>query len=239
MEVAGLVTLMPNTWWEILPTEGDWAWWGSQMTDPAQDEMYDSIVSQLSDIRDTYKLTDDEYAELIARFVQRAVPTGDQPLVEKYPIETIAEHSGGSKDKAMLLAQLYCHAGFGSAIVYFPMANTFIVGIPGDNKGPEYDGYIAIDPLNDAGYFGFDDARATSVKQLNSWWGNYAVGPQCEGKGYTAGMEVRIIQDIFLTDFFGKEKQEFKDDLIFLSQNKDYRHLVFQYYTEKGPFRYA
>jgi hypothetical protein len=239
LEIAGLLTLMPNTWWEILPTEGDWKWWDSQMNDSAEYPMYDSIVSQLSAIRDQKNLTDDEYAELIARFVQRAVPNGDQGLVEKYPIETIATHSGGSKDKAMLLAQLYCHAGYGAAIIYFPMANTFVVGIPGDHKAPEYDGYIAIDPMNDGGFFGFDDARATSVKQLNSWWGNYAVGPQCDGKGYTAGMQVRIIQDIFLTDFFGKAKPEFAKDLIFLNQNKDNRPLVFNYYTETGPFRFA
>jgi hypothetical protein len=236
-ETAGLVTLMPNDWWTVLPTSLNWVWWFSQINDPAQDELYDSTISQLSTIRNQYNLTDDEYAELIARFVQRAVPNGHQPFIEKYPIETIAERNGGQKDKAMLLAGLLCHAGFGSAIIYFPLANTFVVGVPGDGRTNEYDGYIAIDPTRET-YFGFDDARETSVRALSSFYGTSAVGPVCDGKGFTSGKEVGLIQDTYLIDRYFKDIKEFEHDLLYVEQNSDNRHLVYQYLAETGPYRY-
>jgi hypothetical protein len=242
-EVVQLFAMMPNTWWTILPTEGDWTWWNSQMQDPAQNEMYDSTVAQLQTIGDQLKLDDNERAELIARFVQRAVPNGDQPLVERYPIETIAEHQGGRKDKAMLLDQLFCHAGYGAAIIYFPLSNAFVVGIPGDHKAPEYEGWIAIDPYTQT-FFGFDDARAVASGQaagggqIGALWASSFVGPQCEGKGYTAGYQVRVIQDQVLIDSLNPDKNNFQNDLKIIHANMDDRQHVFHYVTDTGPFRY-
>jgi hypothetical protein len=243
-ELAGLTTLMPNTWWTTLPTMKNWIWWDSQMMDPAQDEMYDSIVFQLTNISDQLKLDDNERAELIARFVQRTVPNVHQPLVERYPIETIAERGGGQKDKAMLLNQLFCHAGYGAAIIYFPLTNAFVVGIPGDHKAVEYDGWIAIDPGTET-FFGWDDARAAYTSQAlgggksGGLWASSFVAQQCRGKGYTAGNQVRIIQDNVLLDALNPDKENYQNDLHIIRANRDNRQLVFNYVTESGPFRYT
>ena len=122
------------------------------------------------------------------------------------------------------------------------MANTFVVGVPGDGKTNEYDGYIANDPTTES-FFGFDDAHETSVKVLSSFYGTSAVGPVCDGKRFTAGKEVGLVMDTWLIDTYFKDTREFEQDLNFIEKNSDNRHLVYQYLvyqylSETGPYRY-
>jgi hypothetical protein len=207
------------------------------MADPAQDMTYDAILFKMRQIRNQYQLDDNEYAELIARFVQRAVPelANPYPIVERYPIETIGDLGGTRNDMSLLLAELLAREGYGVALIYFPNVNQMLVGIKRDHKTAEYDGYLAIDPITET-FFGVDVSKDALFIPDSQYFADYRVIPVSDGKGFTRGLEMRVIWDrLVLMKNPGSVRNDVQA-LAFSSQNRDDRHLVFQYLAGIGPY---
>jgi hypothetical protein len=118
-------------------------------SDPAMNELYESVLSQLRSAR--YKnneyLSDDEYLELIVAFVQQ-IPTVENPSPKrKYPIEVIYEKAGDVDEKSLLLANLLSREGYDVALMVF------------ENEGYETIGIRVIEQVPDSSLKVFSDGK--------------------------------------------------------------------------------
>jgi hypothetical protein len=89
--------------------------------DPAMEELYDDVLSELRSAR--YRsgsyLNDDEYMEMIVAFVQQ-IPYKQNPSeFRKYPIQVIYDKAGDSDEKSQLLAKLLSHEGYDVSLMVF------------------------------------------------------------------------------------------------------------------------
>ncbi len=90
-------------------------------SDPAMEELYTSVLTQLRNAR--YRnggyLSDDEYLELIIAFVQQ-IPYVENPSPNrKYPVEVIYDKAGDSDEKSLLLANLLAREDYDVSLMVF------------------------------------------------------------------------------------------------------------------------
>ncbi|NMB79699.1 MAG: hypothetical protein GYA23_11475 [Methanomicrobiales archaeon] len=90
-------------------------------SDPAMEELYDSVLTQLRTARyhNGDYLTDDEYLELIVAFVQQIPCMPDSSSRRKYPVEVIWDKAGDSDEKSLLLANLLAREGYDVSLMVF------------------------------------------------------------------------------------------------------------------------
>jgi hypothetical protein len=107
--------------------------------DPAMDELYNSILTQLRSARQKNGgyLSDDEYLELIVAFVQQIPFVENSSPKRKYPIEVIYEKSGDSDEKSMLLANLLSREGYDVSLMVFEDLQFETIGIHVVNDVPD------------------------------------------------------------------------------------------------------
>ncbi|MGD1005474.1 MAG: hypothetical protein ABR887_08645 [Methanoregulaceae archaeon] len=120
----------------------------AMINDPSQEEFYQNLLIRFRQIRDKYQLSDDEYLELIAVFVQsiKYETIGENPA--KFPIETFAEKSGDCDDKSLLLAGLLSHEGYQTALLSFPEESHMAVGISCPGMQYKDTGYVYLETTN-------------------------------------------------------------------------------------------
>jgi hypothetical protein len=90
-------------------------------SDPAMEELYNSVLSELRTARyqNGGNLSDDEYLELIVAFVQQ-IPYVENPSpIRKYPVEVIYDKAGDSDEKSLLLAQLLAREGYDVSLMVY------------------------------------------------------------------------------------------------------------------------
>jgi len=116
--------------------------------DPAQDGFYEDVLGRLRAERDTHQLDQDEYAELLAVFVQ-SIPYENQNLTSpRFPIETYVDGMGDCDDKSLLLAGLLSREGYQTALLYFEPERHMSVGIGCRDDGYRATGYAYIETTN-------------------------------------------------------------------------------------------
>ena len=97
------------------------AYISSYGSDPAMNELYDSVLKQLRNAR--YQnggyLSDDEYLELIVAFVQQIPYVENPSSLRKYPIEVIYDKGGDSDEKSQLLVKLLAREGYDVSLMVF------------------------------------------------------------------------------------------------------------------------
>jgi hypothetical protein len=105
------------------------------------------LTDRLRAIRTLRGLSDDEYVDLMACFVQSLpyqTPLGPGP--PKFPIETVAEGTGDCDDKSLLLAALLSREGYNCSLFYFEPETHMAVGIAAeDGAGYRGTGYLFIE----------------------------------------------------------------------------------------------
>ncbi|MDD1660002.1 MAG: hypothetical protein LUQ62_02220, partial [Methanomicrobiales archaeon] len=244
LEGYHLMTLVPRN----VKTE----YYSALINDPAQELSYLYTLNTTRKIRDTQHLDSDEYAELIASFVQQTFPYHyDEDIwVTKYPIELIAETRGDCDDKSLLLAALLMREGYGVALIEFPDASHLMVGILGDGRSNEYNGYLGIETTAPS-YIGFDHAKnawficyvytagASSTCDFTSGalYTNYDVMKLSDGNKFTHGNEIKLIWDKIALLKGYEDSIAYFNDLQFTYTNSDNRHLVFEYLSRTGRFK--
>lgn len=108
-------------------------------SDPAMEELYDSVLRELRSAR--YKggdyLSDDEYIELIVAFVQQ-IPHQENPSPKrKYPVEVIYDKAGDSDEKSLLLVNLLAREGYDVSLLVFEDLGFETTGIRVVNDVPD------------------------------------------------------------------------------------------------------
>ncbi|MFA4848892.1 MAG: hypothetical protein WC626_04120 [Methanoregula sp.] len=129
------------------------AYIASYGSDPAMEELYDSVLKELRNARyrNGGKLSDDEYLELIVAFVQQ-IPLVENPSSKrKYPIEVIYDKSGDSDEKSQLLAKLLAREGYDVSLMVY------------DDLGYEATGIRIVDEIPDSSLKVFSNGKKDYV----------------------------------------------------------------------------
>ncbi len=135
------------------PGESDETWTSTYYhdfaDDPAQRVTIDDVCSQLRAIKKRSHLGQDQYLELIAKYVQ-SIPydwavyqagTGNQ----RFPVETLIDGKGLCGDKSVLLADLLSHEGYAVALLDFNPEKHMAVGVLGPGKVYPDTGYLFLE----------------------------------------------------------------------------------------------
>lgn len=118
------------------------------INDPAQDGFYSEILANMRAERSLHSLDSDEYAELMAVFVQ-SIPYENQNLTSpRFPVETFVDGMGDCDDKSLLLAGLLSHEGYRAALLYFESERHMAVGVGCPDGGYRNTGYAYIETTN-------------------------------------------------------------------------------------------
>jgi hypothetical protein len=131
-------------------SEPDWVGqtYLAMMHDPNQEEFYQDLITRLREIKEKNALTDDEYAELMAVFVQSLDYENIRENAVKFPIETFVDRSGDCDDKSLLLAALLAREGYRAALFSFPGESHMAVGITCSGTDYKKTGYAYIETTN-------------------------------------------------------------------------------------------
>ena len=122
-------------------------------SDPAMEELYSSVLSELrnSRYRDGQYLNDDEYLEFIIAFVQQ-IPNVENPSPKRrYPIEVIYDKAGDSDEKSLLLVNLLAREGYDVSLMVF------------EDLGYETTGIRIVNEVTDSSLKVFSDGKKDYV----------------------------------------------------------------------------
>lgn len=160
------------------------------ISDPTQDQIYEDLLGQFRQIRDERNLTDDEYLEMMAAYVQ-TIPYKDGGISPpKYPAELLVENMGDCDDKALLLSGLLAREGYSVALLKFGPESHMAMGVGSDAFPYKSTGYTYLEAMTPA-YVGIPSFSLMTRKPLNS---EPLVIPVSSGtKIYRAGSETRYI----------------------------------------------
>ena len=114
----------------------------------------EDVLVQLRAIRDERDLTNDEYIELIVRYVQ-SIPYcfvhGDpdkpvrSPSCPRMPIQVLVDGTGDCDETAMLLAALLYREGYAVSLLYFEEEYHVALGLAVEGEGFENTGYAFVE----------------------------------------------------------------------------------------------
>jgi hypothetical protein len=121
--------------------------------DPAQDRMYSEISSALREIKTTGELSDSEYVDLMAAFVQSVPYRGNATDTGAgFPVETLA-YGGDCDSRSALLTGMLAHEGYNVSMLMFPKVRHTAVGVASEgdfeynNSGYTYIETTTVSPV--------------------------------------------------------------------------------------------
>jgi hypothetical protein len=175
----------------------------AMVQDPAQDSLYTVILAEADKIRLQQKLSDDEYLEFIAVYIQSLrYQTREQNPV-KFPVETVVDRAGDCDDKSLLLAGLLSREGYPVALLLFGPESHMAVGVGSDDYRYKNTGYAFVETTN----YSFIGVPTDKLGGNLSLYSEPVVIPISNGtKSYGSGSETRSIHDMYVTsDLKAKE----------------------------------
>ena len=165
----------------------------AMITDPAQDDFYDNLLTSTRQEKEKAALDDDEYLEYLAVYVQ-SVPYENLNLTDpKFPVETFVDGKGDCDDKSMLLAGLLSREGYRVALLYFEPEMHMAVGVDCGDTGYKNSGYGYIETTNTS-YVGIEPGTLTGGVVLESVPLVFPVGNGT--RIYTSSNETRAIHQV-------------------------------------------
>jgi hypothetical protein len=160
------------------------------INDPLQEEMYAQILDQTDHVRTSWSLTDDEYVELLATFVQSIPYTTKEDY--RYPVETVIDKFGDCDDKSMLLIGLLTRAGYDAVLLVFEEESHATVGIKTTDTTayPNTGGYAILETTS----YSYVTDKSFTFEDGTSLESTPVVITAGEGtKTYTAGYQIGAI----------------------------------------------
>ena len=185
------VTIYGNVSKEVWVTDS----YRSMVNDPAQEDLYRALIGEFREIKTVKGLSDDEYLELVATFVQslRYETITDNPA--KFPVETVVDGSGDCDDKSLLLAGLLSREGYKVALMSFVPEEHMAVGIAADDYLYKNTNYAYIETTN----ISFIGVPADTLKGDLKLQSNPIIIPIGNGtKIYASGKETRYINTAYI-----------------------------------------
>jgi hypothetical protein len=115
----------------------------------SRDPAVDALAEQLGATRDALGLDDDEYVELMSRFVQQ-IPYGTPVERFELPGALLADGEGVCSGKSVLLAALLSHEGYDAAVIALDSNCHAAAAVRGRGPGYLRSGYAYIETTVDA-----------------------------------------------------------------------------------------
>jgi len=165
----------------------------AMIEDSQQDALFEDLISQFRKIRAQKNLSDDEYLELMAVYVQlmKYETVSENPA--KFPIETVADGAGDCDDKSLLLAGLLSREGYDVALLTFGPENHMALGIGSDDYRYDTTNYTFLETTN-LTYVGVPTEKLGEGRPLVSVPLIIPIGTGT--KKYTCGNETRYITEM-------------------------------------------
>ncbi|NMB78906.1 MAG: hypothetical protein GYA23_07395 [Methanomicrobiales archaeon] len=168
-------------------------YFGAIRNDPSQEDIYEDLLSSFRRIRSEQHLSDDEYLELMAAYVQ-TIPYrdgGTQP--PKYPSELLVDNMGDCDDKAILLSGLLSREGYTVVLFRFGPESHMAMGIGSDAFPYKATGYTYLEAMTPA-YAGVPSFTLVTKKPLKS---DPVVIPVSTGpRLYRSGNQTSLIRNM-------------------------------------------
>jgi hypothetical protein len=191
--------------------------YNAMIEDPAQETFYAAFLAESEKIRLREKLTDDEYLEFIAVYVQSLrYETRDQNPA-KFPIETVVDNAGDCDDKSLLLAGLLSRLGYPVALFLFEPESHMAVGIGSDDYLYKNTGYAFVETTN----FSFIGVPTDRLGGNLTLYSDPVIFTISNGtKFYAKGGETRYIHETYEVSGLKVKELEpqvktLQDDLVF------------------------
>ena len=105
----------------------------AMVMDPVQEQIFSDLLEELRTVRHLQGLSDDEYLELMAVYVQSLRYESLEQSPVKFPAETIFDSAGDCDDKSLLLAGLLAREGYSVALLSFEPEAHMAIGIGSDD----------------------------------------------------------------------------------------------------------
>ncbi len=175
----------------------------AMVQDPAQESSYTALLAETDKIRIQQKLSDDEYLELIAAYVQSLQYETREQNPAKFPVETVVDRAGDCDDKSLLLAGLLSREGYTVALLLFGPESHMAVGVGSDDYHYKNTGYAFVETTN----YSFIGVPTDKLGGDLTLYSDPVIIPISNGtKFYRSGSETQYIHDRYmLSDLKVKE----------------------------------
>ena len=110
-----------------------------------QEQIFSDLLEELRTVRRLQGLTDDEYLELMAVYVQSLRYESVEQSPAKFPAVTIVDGAGDCDDKSLLLAGLLAREGYSVALLSFEPEAHMAIGIGSDDYLYKKTGYAFLE----------------------------------------------------------------------------------------------
>jgi len=167
----------------------------AMVQDPAQDSLYATLLAETDKIRLQQKLSDDEYLELIAVYIQSLRYETREQNPAKFPVETVVDRSGDCDDKSLLLAGLLSREGYPVALLLFGPESHMALGVGSDDYLYKNTGYAFVETTN----YSFVGVPTDKLGGNLTLYSDPVIIPISNGtKLYRSGSETRYINDMYV-----------------------------------------
>jgi len=167
----------------------------AMVQDPAQDSLYAALLAEADKIRLQQKLSDDEYLELVAVYVQSLRYENREQNPAKFPVETVVDRAGDCDDKSLLLAGLLSREGYPVALLLFGPESHVAVGVGSDDYHYKNTGYAFVETTN----FSFVGVPTDKLGGNLTLYSDPVIIPISNGtKFFGSGSETRYIHDMYV-----------------------------------------
>ncbi|MFY9800211.1 MAG: hypothetical protein WAK10_03080 [Methanoregula sp.] len=168
----------------------------AMVQDPAQDSLYTAFLAEADKTRIRQKLTDDEYLELFAVYVQSLQYETREQNPAKFPVETVVDRAGDCDDKSLLLAGLLSREGYTVALLLFGPESHMAVGVGSDDYRYKNTGYAFVETTN----YSFIGVPTDNLGGDLTLYSDPVIIPISNGtKFYRSGRETQYIQDMYMS----------------------------------------
>jgi hypothetical protein len=167
----------------------------AMVNDPAQEEMYSSLLNDVKKTRFQQKLSDDEYLELIAVYVQSLRYETREQNPAKFPVETVVDRAGDCDDKSLLLAGLLSREGYPVAVLLFGPEAHMAIGVGSDDYLYKNTGYAFLETTS----YSFVGVPTDTLGGNLTLYSDPVIIPISNGtKLYGSGKDTRYIYDMYV-----------------------------------------
>jgi len=160
-----------------------------------QEQIFSGLLEELNKVKRLQGLSDDEYLELMAVYVQSLRYESLEQSPAKFPVETIVDRAGDCDDKSLLLAGLLAQEGYSVALLSFGPEAHMAIGVGSSDHIYKKTGYAFIETTG----YSFVGAPADKLGGNLSLFSDPTIIVISSGKKlYTSGNETRYIHDSYL-----------------------------------------
>jgi hypothetical protein len=167
----------------------------AMVNDPAQEEMYSTLLSDVKKTRLSRGLSDDEYLELIAVYIQSLRYETRDLTPAKFPVETVVDRAGDCDDKSLLLAGLLSREGYPVALLLFGPEAHMAIGVGSGDYLYKNTGYAFLETTN----YSFVGMPTDKLGENLTLYSDPVIIPISNGtKLYGSGNQTRYIYDMYV-----------------------------------------